>query len=193
MCDSILRSYVRSSNYLVSVWNQLWALNMTWRWPCAIRSSNTGSCMKLLTDMPWSTCNRLVQKKMFCCFPTETPGLWLTFLKACGRWGHVYRHQRQSYEQFLNKKPGYVTLFHCSWRPAWYQICGIRGDITCGIHGGTFFWTISSNQLVCTIRRGSTTREERLEAGTVVSAMWLRVWARYGSERGRENMGRTYE
>ena len=34
----------------------------------------------------------------------------------------------------LNKKNGYVTLFHCSWRPAWCQLCDIRAANACGIH-----------------------------------------------------------
>ena len=42
-------------------------------------------CMKYYTDMPWSTCSRLVHKKKF-----SYRNAWslLTFLKACGRWGH---------------------------------------------------------------------------------------------------------
>ena len=31
-------------------------------------------------------------------------------------------------------KTGCVTLFHCSWRSAWCQICDIRVVIACGIH-----------------------------------------------------------
>ena len=34
---------------------------MTRYWPYAVRSSIF--CVKLVTDMPWSTCNRFVQKK----------------------------------------------------------------------------------------------------------------------------------
>ena len=49
-------------NYLGRVWDQLWALNMTWHWPYAGRSSSI--CAKRFTDMPWSTWNRLVQKKV---------------------------------------------------------------------------------------------------------------------------------
>ena len=55
------------------VLDQLWALDMTWYWPYAVRSSNI--CSKRFTDMTWSTRNRLIQKekwtKMFT--PTETP------------------------------------------------------------------------------------------------------------------------
>ena len=47
--------------YLVSVWYQLLALNMTWYEPYSVRSSKIYD--NVFTGMLWSTWNRLVQKK----------------------------------------------------------------------------------------------------------------------------------
>ena len=46
----------------------------------------------LQTDMPWSTCSRLVQNKIGKkkSFRAETPDHFLAFLMACSRWGHVF-------------------------------------------------------------------------------------------------------
>ena len=53
------------------------------------------------------------------------------------------------------RKAGYVTLFHCSWRSAWYQLCGIRVAIACSIRD----WRILGNMLepartrnICSVR-----------------------------------------
>jgi len=41
----------------------------------------------------------------------------------------------------LHKKIDFATLFYCSWRSAWYQICDIWVTIACGIRGGqTLGW-----------------------------------------------------
>ena len=40
----------------------------------ALRSQSSNNCVKLFTDMPWSTCNRVVRNGDFILFPpTETP------------------------------------------------------------------------------------------------------------------------
>ena len=86
---------VAAFHYLVSVCigsTFLAINNITLYWPHAVRSSNV--CAKLFVGVPWGTRNRLHQnrkreKKVF--LPTETPGhSLLTFLKGCGRWGHVF-------------------------------------------------------------------------------------------------------
>ena len=58
--------------YLVSVWFQLLALNMTWYEPYSVRSSKIYD--NVFTGMLWSTWNRLVQKKVkIFVLPTQTP------------------------------------------------------------------------------------------------------------------------
>ena len=59
---------------------------MTWYWTYAVRSSNM--CAKLFTDMPWSSCNRIVKKnkwkKVF--LPTETPRWHWPFWRPVVGW-----------------------------------------------------------------------------------------------------------
>ena len=84
--------------------------------------------------MPWSTWKRLVQQKngSFFFLPTVNAYQYLTSLKVCDRSGHTFGASG-SPRSF--KKNGHVTLFHCSWRSAWYQICDIRVANACGIRG----------------------------------------------------------
>ena len=51
------------SNYLVLIWNQLWALNVAWYWPYAVNILEY--LREKTTDMPWSTWNRVVQNFFF--------------------------------------------------------------------------------------------------------------------------------
>ena len=51
-------------DYIVSAWDQLWALNMTYCCPTSYAAGSSSICVFFSTGMPWSTCNRLVQKKM---------------------------------------------------------------------------------------------------------------------------------
>ena len=50
----------------------------------------------------------------------------------------------------LTKNTGYVTLFHCSWRSAWYQLPGMwRSSCNCLRHSWlTKFGVLCLNQLV---------------------------------------------
>ena len=97
--------------------------------------------------MPWSTWKRLVQKNdgFFFFLPTVNAYQYLTSWKVCDWSGHIFGAGVSL--RSLTKKDGYVTLFHCSWRSAWYQICGIRVAIACGIRGwrnlGFYAWTSS--------------------------------------------------
>ena len=106
-------------------------------------------CAKLCTNMPRSTCRRLVQKKKW-----EThvfflrkrlnttdlfEGLWLVGTHFFGA---------SATARSFTKKTGYLTLFHCSWRSAWYQICDIWVAMACGIRGWRKFGVICLNQLV---------------------------------------------
>ena len=99
--------------------------------------------------MPWSTWRRLVQKKIdrFFFFSSYSKCLLLllTSLKVCDWSGYIFGASGSP--SSLRNKSGYVTLFHCSWRSAWYQICGIRVANACGICGWRnlcfYAWTTS--------------------------------------------------
>ena len=81
------------------------------------------------------TCKRLIQKqKWFVYFlPTVNAYLLLTSLKVCDWSGHIFGASASP--RSLTIFFGYVTLFHCPWRSAWYQICEIRDAIACAIRG----------------------------------------------------------
>ena len=113
MCK--LHSYVVRSSYLASVWNQLRALNMTSCWLYAVRTSIF--CVKRFTDMPWSTCNRLVQKKKESFSPTEMHGhSWPFWRPVVG--GDTCSPLLCSASPTVspNERNDYATLFHCSRR-----------------------------------------------------------------------------
>ena len=126
-------------------------------------------CAKLCTNMPRSTCRRLVQKKKW-----EThvfflrkrlnttdlsEGLWLVGTHFFGA---------SATPRSFTKKTGYLTLFHCSWRSAWYQICDIW-SCYCMRHSWlTKFGVLCLNQLVHT-RWSIAVAIERAKGGGVVS------------------------
>ena len=87
-------------------------------------------CMKLFTDIPWSTCSRLVQKKWenILYFSTETLGHCWPFRRPavglCPFWPLA-----PVLWLVLNKKSGNVTLFHCRGQydtGTKYQVCDVR-------------------------------------------------------------------
>ena len=131
-------------NYLVLVCFRFRAFNLTWTWSYEVSLSNI--CTKLCTNMPWSTCKLLVQKKMlFCFFPTVNAWLLLTSSKACDWSGRIFSASASF--RSLTKETGDVALFHCSWRLAWCQMSDILVAIACGIRDwwklGWYTWTIS--------------------------------------------------
>ena len=102
--------------------------------------------------MSWSTWERLVQKKKKCLFfvlPTVNAYQYLTSLKVCDWSGHIYGASGSP--RSFTKKDGYVTLLHCPWRSAWYQICDIRVAHACGFRVwrklGIYAWNSSKSIL----------------------------------------------
>ena len=89
--------------------------------------------------MPWCTWERLVQKKNSFFFPpTVNACLLLTSLKACDWSAHIFGASVSP--RSLKKKTAHGTLFHCSWRSAWYQICDIRVFAPSStVHGGQHY------------------------------------------------------
>ena len=87
----------------------------------ALRSQYFEYLREKNTDMPWSWCtlNRFVQKKMVSSNGNACP--LLTFLKACGRWRHVFAVSA-SPRSCTKKLATYVTLFRCWWRSVRYQV-----------------------------------------------------------------------
>ena len=74
-----------------------------------VRSSNVW--VKLLqTDMTWSTCSRLVQKKGGREFSCGNAWPFLAFLVPCGRWGHVFATSA-ILRSCKKKKRGHATFF----------------------------------------------------------------------------------
>ena len=72
-------------NYLVLVQDQLWALNMTWYWPHAVRfvaSNFLQTCLGVLVIGSFR------KTKCFLFYGSAWP--LLACLKACGRWGHAF-------------------------------------------------------------------------------------------------------
>ena len=125
------RCLLCSCKYVVSVRDDLWALKMTSYWPYEVRSWSI--CSKRFTDMPWVTGIGSFRKRILKrLIPTETPDCWLLF------WSPVVGLDVISPLSPVlgpRRKSGYVTLFRCSWRSVWYQICDIRVDTASGIRG----------------------------------------------------------
>ena len=73
------------------------------------------------------------------------PYLLLTSLKVCDWSGRIVGASASP--RSWTTKAGYVGLFHCSWRSAWYQTYNIRVANACGIRGwrnlGFYAWTSS--------------------------------------------------
>ena len=109
-------------------------LNMTSYWPYAVRSSNV--CAKYLQS---ARSGKKSKKDML--FSYGNAWSLLTFMKACGQWGPL------APALGLVQKTGHVTLFDCSWRSVWYQLCDIRVDSTNSIRRGENYrrltWTSS--------------------------------------------------
>ena len=120
-------------NYLYLVYIRCWAIHMTSYWLHALSSWNICSrlwAIHALENLEAAGPKETVVKCPF--IYTSTAWLSLTSLKS---WlvGTFFRRQRQS--KVLTKLSGYVTLFHCSWRPARYQICDILVAFACGVCG----------------------------------------------------------
>ena len=71
--------------------------------------------------------------RSFCFRPAVNAYLLVTSSKVCDWSGHIFGASASP--RSLTKKSVYGTLFHCSWRLAWYQICDIRPDNECCIRG----------------------------------------------------------
>ena len=99
----------------------------------AVTSSNI--CATRCTTMRWSTLKRLVQKTnaSFSILPPVKAWLLMTYSTTCYWSGHIFGASANP--RSFTKKRWWVTLFHCSWWSAWYQICDIRFPIVCGIRG----------------------------------------------------------
>ena len=80
--------FTSSRNYLVSVWAQMWALNMTSYWRCAVRSSNI--CVKKLLACLWVPAIGSFRGKK-AVFHAETPDhSWPFWIPVVG--GDTLRH-----------------------------------------------------------------------------------------------------
>lgn len=75
LCGKSANRTVLPRNYFGSVWDQLLALNMTWYWSYTI---SVKKLRETLTDMPWRTWDRLVQKNKWL-LPTERPDCYRPF------------------------------------------------------------------------------------------------------------------
>ena len=145
-CNLGTCSYVPGSNYLVAVWNKLWALNVTWCWLYAVRSSNI--CVKRFHRHALEWLQSAHSEKMWKKLLFSSGNAWqlLNALKGCGRWGHVFATILY-YSASLGpwtKTTGCVTLFHCLWAVSMILNNMWRLSRYCMRHS----WAISLNQLV---------------------------------------------
>ena len=107
-----LRSYAVITQFQYGI---NFGANITSCWPHVFRSSNI--CLKLFTDMPWTTAIGAFRKKCkeHVCFLRKRLAI-IIFLKACGQCTH-FRHQHQSYSVGPQLKSGSShPLPHCPWR-----------------------------------------------------------------------------
>ena len=139
---------------------RFWVLNLTWYWSYAVSSPGSGLFRKKWEIYRFSS--------------SWNAWLLLTSLKACDWSGHMFGASANP-RSFTKILAMFVTLFRCSWRSAWYQICGIRVAIACGIRGwrnlGWYAWTKDRTRVHRTDR---TSKQQPCPLGTR-PAPWAHV------------------
>ena len=142
-----LRIIVAFCYSFVSVWGQLWAWNMSWYWPHAVRSWNVceKTCLGVYLEPARSEKN---EKKKF--VPAETPDCWWPFCRpVVGRdtISPLAPALLNTSTKELARSPRSPSSKLMAVSTVWYEICDICVGIASGIRGwqslGRLPWTSS--------------------------------------------------